>query len=211
MPSATTAAMAARASANCCGRFERNLPCLGELLLRAQAIEARALAFLLANAQKRDDAVDLADVRPRGASSLSCSASRRATSVCASARKLPQSGIAFGFRGRGRGRARSHQALPRVPKIGSGCSTWKNSVNPAPSRLYADDLDSESTVRAACSRRVDLDAQHGSRAPARRRAESARSTASRSAPARARRSGHSSAQASHAPTLLRVGIKHLAF
>ena len=105
----------------------------------------------------------------RAASSFSCSANSRATSVCASARschkRASRSASAAAIAA-----APALSNAPRVPKIGNDCSTCRNSVNPAPSRLYAT-ADSE-TRYAPPARGGRPRRSGGSRAPARRRAGS---------------------------------------
>ena len=193
-----------------CGRLERNLPRVGELLLRAEAIEARALAFLLANAQQRDDAFDLADCRARRLQLLLLRQQSRDERLRVSA-KLPQAGVAFGFGSLCRGRARSQRAPRESRRSEAAVRPGRNSVNPAPSRVYAASTDSDSTVRAACSRRT-TSTLSTDRARLRAVAQNQLDQLRVGHLLRVRApAAHSSAHASHAPTLLRVGIKRLAF
>ena len=111
------------------------LSCLAELLLRAQPVKTRTFAFPLPRAQHLDHPLDLARCasrRPEAALVLP---------AAAPGRRRPPRAIPRGARLDPLPPPRSprHQHAPahvRTPNSGSDCSACRNSVNPAPSRLY---------------------------------------------------------------------------
>ena len=88
----------------------------------------------------------------RTASSRACSATSRATAAAASARSI-HSRASRSASAAAVAATPARDSAARVPNTGSDCSTCRNSVKPAPSRLYITPGFGYAR-RASCSRRV---------------------------------------------------------
>jgi hypothetical protein len=121
----------------CHRRGRRGLVGVAELLFCAQAIESRAFTFPLTGAKDLDEPFHLAHVGSNGLEAFLLgddASDRRAASERSSHSRRSRSASAAAVAA-----TPARDRASRAPNSSTDCSAWKNSVNPAPSRLYVTD------------------------------------------------------------------------